>query len=64
MTKYIDITVPANPDLDDCLAGAAEAYIEEHPELAGYDLSPRWTDEANRETVTITVPAWSVEVAS
>lgn len=47
--------VPANPDLDDCLTGAADAYVAEHPELKGWDLSPRWTDET-RETVTLTVP--------
>ncbi len=49
------VTVPANPDLDDCLAGAAEAYIAEHPELEGWDLDPRWSDET-RESVTLTVP--------
>lgn len=58
MSKYIEITVAANADLDDCLKGAAEAYLEEHPDLAGYDLSPRWADEDSRETVTLTVPAW------
>lgn len=57
--KHTQIIVPANPDLDDCLAGAADAYIAEHPELAGYDLDPHWTDE-ERDTVTITVPSWSV----
>lgn len=51
-----EIVVAANPDLDDCLTGAAEAYIAEHPELAGWDLAPRWTDEDTRETVTLTVP--------
>lgn len=56
MSKNITVTVPANPDLDDCLAGAAEAYIDEHPELEGWDLEPRWADEA-RETVALTVPA-------
>jgi len=52
-----ELIVPANPDLDDCLGGAAEEYVEEHPELAGYDLDPRWGD-ADRETVKLTVPAW------
>lgn len=60
MEKSIEITVAANADLDDCLEGAAEAYIEEHPELEGYDLAPRWTDEGSRETVILTVPGWSV----
>jgi hypothetical protein len=52
-----DIIVPADPDLDDCLPGAAEAYIEEHPDLVGWDLKPRWTDDDSRETVTLTVPS-------
>jgi len=56
MTQSIEITVRANPDLDDCLAGAAEAYISEHPELTGYDLAPRWADEDDREDVVLTVP--------
>lgn len=54
-SKSTTVTVRANPDLDDCLAGAAEAYVSEHPELKGWDLDPRWTDET-RETVTLTVP--------
>jgi hypothetical protein len=51
-----EVIVKADPDLDDCLTGAAEAYVAEHPELAGWDLAPRWTDESDRETVTLTVP--------
>lgn len=55
MPNSIEITVPANPDLDDCLSGAADAYVAENPGLTGWDLSPRWTDET-RESVTLTVP--------
>lgn len=51
------ITVPANPDLDDCLTGAAEAYVAEHPELAGWYLEPRWADET-REAIELTVPVF------
>jgi hypothetical protein len=51
------IIVPADPDQDDCLSAAAEIYIEEHPELEGYDLCPVWGDD-NRETVALTVPGW------
>jgi hypothetical protein len=51
------ITVSANPDLDDCLQGAADEYISEHPELEGYDLDPKWGDD-DRETVTLTLPEW------
>jgi len=50
------ITVRANTDLDDCLTGAADSYIAEHPELAGWDLSPRWSDET-RETVDLDIPS-------
>lgn len=53
------ITVPANPDLDDCLTGAAEAYIAKHPALRGYDLAPRWADET-RESVTLTLPRFPI----
>jgi hypothetical protein len=58
--KSVEITVTANADADDCLADAVATYIGEHPELRGYDLSPRWTDEDDRETVTLVVPAWAV----
>jgi len=55
-TKTITVIVPADPDQDDCLTAAVEAYVAEHPELEGWDLSPRWTDDDDRETVTLTVP--------
>lgn len=54
----VTVTVRADQDQDDCLAAAEAAYIEEHPALDGYDLAPRWTDEDDRETVDLTVPAW------
>jgi len=59
MSRSVHIVVPADSDQDDCLSAAAEAYIAEHPELEGYDLEPRWTDEDDRESVTLTVPAWA-----
>ena len=55
MTTTKTITVPANPDLDDCLQGAVDAYVAEHPEARGWDLSPRWADET-RETIELDVP--------
>lgn len=57
MTRSFEIVVPANPDLDDCLAGAAEAYVADHPDLEGYDLAPRWTD-SSRDHVTLIIPRW------
>jgi hypothetical protein len=54
------ITVLADETLDDCLQGAVDAYVAQHPDLAGWDLSPRWTDNDTRETVDLTVPDWAV----
>lgn len=62
MPKTYAITVPADPDEDDCLTAAAEAFLADRPALAGYDLSPRWADENERDTVTLTVPAWAAPV--
>ena len=55
MTQYTTVTVTADADQDDCLSAAASEYISEHPECAGYDLSPVWGDD-DRETVQFTVP--------
>lgn len=60
--QHVEIVVVADPDMDDCLAGAASAYIADHPELDGYDLSPRWTDDDSRETVTLSLPDETREV--
>ena len=49
------ITVAADPDQDDCLMAAVDAYVAEHPEAEGWDLQPRWADD-DRDTVTLTVP--------
>lgn len=62
-TKKATITVSANPDLDDCLQGAVDEYVAEHPEAAGWDLDPRWGDE-DRETVELTVPVVEAEAQS
>ncbi len=59
--RSVEVVVRANADADDCLSDAAESYIADHPELRGYDLAPRWTDEDDRETVTLTVPDWAVQ---
>lgn len=60
-TTLQTITVPADPDEDDCLSAAADAYVAEHPEAEGWDLRPRWEDEDERETVLLTVPIADVE---
>jgi len=56
MTKTTEITVTADADQDDCLTAAADAYVADHPEAAGWDLLPRWADENDREVVVLTVP--------
>lgn len=63
--KPVTITVSAAQyeDHDDCLTAAAEDYISEHSDLEGYDLDARWADD-QRDEILLTVPAWSVEVAS
>jgi hypothetical protein len=56
---YTIITVHADPDQDDCLSAAAAEYVSDHPELDGWDLEPRWSDES-RERVSLTVPDFAV----
>ncbi len=56
----ITVTVKANPDVDDCLQYAQQEYIEEHPDLDGYDLDPQWEDEDDRTYVNLSVPEWSL----
>lgn len=56
----IEIDVAADPDEDDCLAAAAREWASERDGLQGWDLSPRWTDEDTRETVTLTIPAGAI----
>jgi len=51
-----EIIVRADPDLDDCLQGAVDAYVAAHPDARRWDLSPRWADET-RENVALTVPS-------
>lgn len=58
--SHVEVRVRANPDEDDCLAAAEAAYIAARPKLRGWDLSPRWGEDA-RETVVLTVPAWAAE---
>ena len=50
------ITIPADPDADDCLTAAVDTYVAAHPEAAGWDLHPRWADEDTREDIQLTVP--------
>lgn len=44
---------------DDCLAAATADYIDDHPDLKGYDLDARWEDD-ERDAILLTVPDWSV----
>lgn len=56
MTTYISIELDARryEDCDDCLAAAEADYAAAH-DLAGWDLTPHWTDDS-RYTITLTVP--------
>jgi hypothetical protein len=60
MNKQINITVRADADKDDCLTDAADRVRIEFGligwDLDGWNLSPRWTDDRNRDTVTLTLP--------
>lgn len=57
-TKPREVTIDAAryADYDDCLAAAAAEYVEDHPNAAGYDLSPRWADD-DRDQIVLTVPS-------
>lgn len=61
MNKIAFITVRANPDLDDCLAGAVAQVVDAVPALSGWDLCARFSDE--RDHVTLEIPAWAAEDA-
>lgn len=55
----IPISIPAAQfaDFDDCLAAAADAIADDLC-LQGWDLSPRWADDA-REEILVDVPSWA-----
>ncbi len=46
---------------DDCLAAAARDYAAEH-NLSGWDLSPRWEDDEQRDVILIDVPKFTKEI--
>jgi hypothetical protein len=57
------VTVAVNAGIfagdDDCLVAAAAWYINQLPELEGWDLDPRWASE-DRDEILLTVPDWAV----
>lgn len=57
MQNYTTIIVSARRyiDADDCLAAAADAYAAAHPDVAGYDMNPRWADD-DRTMIALDVP--------
>lgn len=55
MPHYIAITVPADPDADNCFEAAIADYLDDHPEADGYTIDAVWGD-ADRKTVELTVP--------
>jgi hypothetical protein len=52
----ISLSAEKFADHDDCLAAAADWYVELHPEAEGWDLAPRWASE-DREEILLSVPA-------
>jgi hypothetical protein len=56
----VTVAMHADPDQDDCLADAERRFIARYPVLAGWDLAPRWVDDATRMQVLLTVPAWAL----
>lgn len=56
MKHIIAITVDADEGQDDCLAAAEAAYIEDFPELSGYDLSPHWVNDEDRGAIVLILP--------
>jgi hypothetical protein len=63
-STHMTIRIPTRPehaDHDDVLAAVAAEYVEDHPELEGWDLSPRWDggEDGQREAVLLNVPAWA-----
>ena len=61
-SQTISVSSKRYEDEDDCLSAAAAEYVEEHPELAGYSLCPRWEggDAGSREAILLDLPAWFV----
>jgi hypothetical protein len=57
MPRHRTITVAAAryADAADSLPAAADAYVEAHPDAAGYDLAPRWADD-ERDRIALDVP--------
>lgn len=58
--RLIAVTVPADEDADDCLAAAVATMKKAAKgDLNGYDLEPRWFDDATRERVRLLLPFWA-----
>lgn len=57
------VTIPARrlAAHDDCLAAAVRLVERRLPDVAGWDLSPRWDDEGEREAVLVDVPDFAIE---
>jgi hypothetical protein len=56
--KMITVSAKQYEDTDDCLRAAADDYVSEHPEAAGYDLNARWVggDDGERAEIALDVP--------
>jgi hypothetical protein len=54
--KTVTLNAETFADYDDCLAAAAAWYIDQRPELTGWDLNPRWASD-ERDEILLSVPA-------
>lgn len=54
--KTITLAAETFENHDDCLAAAAAWYIDQHPELTGWDLDARWASD-ERDEILLSVPA-------
>lgn len=57
------LAIPAHrvSDHDDCFAAAAALVVAAIPGTDGWDMSPRWDDDAARESVLVDVPDVEIE---
>ena len=60
MTMTLRIDARRYEDEDDCLAAAAES-VAQGLDLAGWDLSQRWEDDATREVILLAIPDWAAK---
>lgn len=56
------ISLFAQGDEDDCFAAAVREVERHDPELAGWNMRPRWEDDVERERILLDVPSYTYSV--